>query len=70
MMFTGIVPLFRKSPPNSINGIRRVGPKARAICTELAIQEIKYPKETTVWVSSSVIPMAIKNFSTSSLKGI
>ena len=48
MNLTGIVPLFRKSPPNNINGIRSVGPKARAICTELAMQEIKYPKDTTV----------------------
>ena len=38
-----MVLLLRKSPPNSMRGMRMVGPTARAISTEEAIQDIRYP---------------------------
>ena len=33
--------MFRKSPPNNMRGMSRVGPIARAMLTELAAQEMR-----------------------------
>ena len=43
VILTGMVVLFKKTPPNNISGMRNVGPKAMAIWTEVAMHDIRYP---------------------------